>query len=36
MNDSLAMKQDVMMKPVQDVIHPQMYHLKNKATQDQR
>ena len=32
MNDSLATKQDVMMKPVHDIIHPQMYHLKNKAT----
>ena len=31
-NDGLATKQDVMMKPVHDVIHPQMYHLKNKGT----
>ena len=31
-NDSLASKPDVMMKPVHDVTHPQMYHLKNKAT----
>ena len=31
-NDSLATIGDIMMKPVHDVIHPQMYHLKNKAT----